>query len=833
MRGNSAAMSPRDIQVAEKMVTDLTSYRSEGSNILESKKELLTNQSELESQWWIIDPDDYRRRLWDFAAIWLVIYNALVIPFNLAFVPNDEYSEEAQKFDRAVDFFFGVDIVLNFVTGYQTSVSSGSQTVIDQRKIIKHYLLSWFLIDFVSTFPFDMIFSQVYAQATNLIKLLKLSRLLRLLRIFRLVRIINRLEFALLVRAAAGTLGRYFMKLLFYLHWTACLFFLFGPGAFFGRTSSTSVTAGDGCYWMSAAEADEQCASLQGTPGGSVYDSFDGFDGAEEGGANYNLQYQQFVASLYWSIMTLTSVGYGDGMQSANTRQRFVSIFVAIGGACLFSFGISSIVAIINDLSATDKEFREEMDKLNKYMRLKQVPIPLRAEVRDYMHRENRIRQSTQVSEEEEDKILLWFNLSLRKKVALSVNRYYLSETPMLSDAPQSFIAALAETMGRQSYKPGEEIVKQGDSAEHAYIICHGLVEVVHTIVVEEGGDREGKGEELSGKPTLRGWGKLKEEVWENIAKKEKEARVGVLRKGQYVGEIPMFEGYSGAPPMRPRACKRTASMRTLSMVEARILHYDDFRTALNAHPAVLKQVCNLARLRAKRLVKIAMLAGRLDFVAQISEQAGLVRRASATQWDGSAEDGSAGRGVQFSGAKEKAGTAAAAAASAAAAGDEVNESKKDDDDAEDDDGDSGGESTAPPRRRLFGSNRGTRADDRKLFGSTIGKPVRKKPLSRQSSSARIAGIQRQMSSGMLARKPKARDEVCAFIAVIVLLSVAASSRQLAILETALDTRPLIPTPSLPPSLSRAAPGRQGGLGYACSCSGTGRGRRSHAQPLD
>jgi hypothetical protein len=31
--------------------------------------------------------------------------------------------------------------------------------------------------------------------------------------------------------------------------------------------------------------------------------------------------------------------------------------------------------------------------------------------------------------------------------------------------------------------------------------------------------------------------------------------------------------------------------VRTLSFVEARVVHYDDFRAALNAHPIVLKQV--------------------------------------------------------------------------------------------------------------------------------------------------------------------------------------------------------------------------------------------------
>jgi hypothetical protein len=65
-----------------------------------------------------------------------------------------------------------------------------------------------------------------------------------------------------------------------------------------------------------------------------------------------------------------------------------------------------------------------------------------------------------------------------------------------------------------------------------------------------------------------------------------------------------MFEGYGGKGPLQPhRTSRRNASVRTLSFVEARVVHYNDFRNALNAHPSVLKSVTNLSRLRAKRHV--------------------------------------------------------------------------------------------------------------------------------------------------------------------------------------------------------------------------------------
>ena len=113
----------------------------------------------------------------------------------------------------------------------------------------------------------------------------------------------------------------------------------------------------------------------------------------------------------------------------------------------------------------------------------------------------------------------------------------------------------------------------QGEPAEYAFFICYGLVEIV-----QEESDADGK-------PTGN------------------EQRVAVLRRGQYTGELALMDGYPGHGRLQKNKSTRTASVRTLSIVETRVIQYDDFREALNAHPLVLKQVANLSRLRARRHV--------------------------------------------------------------------------------------------------------------------------------------------------------------------------------------------------------------------------------------
>lgn len=76
------------------------------------------------------------------------------------------------------------DLILSFRTGYFEE----GELEMDPAIIRSNYLRSWFVVDFLSAIPVDMI-STEKSRSMSLLKLVKLLRLLRLLRMFRLNRI--------------------------------------------------------------------------------------------------------------------------------------------------------------------------------------------------------------------------------------------------------------------------------------------------------------------------------------------------------------------------------------------------------------------------------------------------------------------------------------------------------------------------------------------------------------------------------------------------------------------------------------------------------------------
>lgn len=132
----------------------------------------------------IILPESWPRRYWDFMVLFLVIYNAVMVPYEVGF--GKIGGDKLEIFDYLVDAIFWIDIGLNFRTAY---VDHAANMIRDGRKIAQHYLVTWFPIDLPASVPFEAI---VLAFASDLdnrqlaaLALLKTPRLLRLARLLR------------------------------------------------------------------------------------------------------------------------------------------------------------------------------------------------------------------------------------------------------------------------------------------------------------------------------------------------------------------------------------------------------------------------------------------------------------------------------------------------------------------------------------------------------------------------------------------------------------------------------------------------------------------------
>ena len=260
----------------------------------------------------------------------------LSIPFVIAFridvSPGLEY---------AISALFFVDIIVTFNTGY---VDPNSELLVFDRTLIaSRYLKFWFWIDIVSTIPFDEIVANISSSSssdiyssTRLVRVVRLLRLVKLIRFMRLQKIFSILRNRDVNESVLSTLSLS-TQILFLCHLVACFWFFLG---------SSDDNAVDGTWLL-------------------------------QFGFNAVPIFDQYVASLYWTITTLLTVGYGD-ITPVNTDERGYAIFAEICGGIVFGSVIAQVAKIVDQLDPIAKAMSDRMTELNSYLEEKPLPLSVK-----------------------------------------------------------------------------------------------------------------------------------------------------------------------------------------------------------------------------------------------------------------------------------------------------------------------------------------------------------------------------------------------------------------------------------------------------------------------
>ncbi|ETW08776.1 hypothetical protein, variant 1 [Aphanomyces invadans] len=219
--------------------------------------------------WYLIHPMGPFRRRWDIVSLCLLLYTATCTPLQLSF-PTHLDMALLTKLDLFVDCFFLMDVCLNCVSTYEVRGRFERQLP----RIMMRYLRSWLFMDLVASFPYNIVTLYIANVDDGL-------RLFKLLLLTRFLRILTRLEYSLLVKSTVSGLVKFFILVMMTSHFFSCGFY---------RLSVPNQVDG----WV-----------------------------ARHSLGNRTL-YDKYVTCFYWSIMTMTTVGYGDGtLRGQRGRQAY------------------------------------------------------------------------------------------------------------------------------------------------------------------------------------------------------------------------------------------------------------------------------------------------------------------------------------------------------------------------------------------------------------------------------------------------------------------------------------------------------------------------------
>eukprot|EP00597_Dinobryon_sp_UTEXLB2267_P011107 CAMPEP_0170103660 /NCGR_PEP_ID=MMETSP0020_2-20130122/3637_1 /TAXON_ID=98059 /ORGANISM="Dinobryon sp., Strain UTEXLB2267" /LENGTH=1243 /DNA_ID=CAMNT_0010327291 /DNA_START=886 /DNA_END=4617 /DNA_ORIENTATION=- len=375
----------------------------------------------------IIHPKDYRKGYWDIFVGILILISVLIAPVDVAFSTNS-LSDSA---DLAINIVFMIDIVVSFRTAFESKVENAF--VVSPKHIAKRYLKTWFLIDVASSIPFTEIVEGNYVK-NSLFKLLRLSRLLRVARMFKIKVYLSRFE------SLSGISSNVFDMLTLVL-----------------KVSSIGHIIA--CVWWGV------CNLIAITDGNSWYDnvSKNGISLQNESTA------VQYLWSLYWTIATLTTVGYGD-VTASNTYERILNIFILLIGASVFGFIIANVSSILDNIDRKGSVAVDKITKITEYLRHKNCPAVIADSIVNHFRQVYSLQATHDGME-----LLADLPTNIKNKILLIQYRAKLEKIAIFRHVPNKSVCLyLFEMMNPIFYQPGHVIMSEGEKASEILFMVSG-----------------------------------------------------------------------------------------------------------------------------------------------------------------------------------------------------------------------------------------------------------------------------------------------------------------------------------------------------------------------
>ena len=90
-----------------------------------------------------------------------------------------------------------------------------------------------------------------------------------------------------------------------------------------------------------------------------------------------------YLTSVYWSVATIATVGYGD-ILAATDFERLVATIGMLMGCFFFGILIGKLSSVITTITLSSQEYNQQVQRVREFLRVKNVPTALRRKIVAY-----------------------------------------------------------------------------------------------------------------------------------------------------------------------------------------------------------------------------------------------------------------------------------------------------------------------------------------------------------------------------------------------------------------------------------------------------------------
>jgi len=429
-----------------------------------------------------INPESRYMRIWDLILFACLFFTAVVTPVEISFL-KPEFGT-LFVLNRIVEVLFLKDMTMNFFLKDPRPAHATFKR--SSRDLVKTYMRGWFIVDFLALLPYEYLPDLVGLFLDDApLGRFKAFELLRFLRLIKLTRLGG--DYGLLARwqnnisssCATQRLWKFTAIILLTCHWLACIWGFVGVLEGTNLVCKTHLDPGDplltkfpdGATYFFRHRTDDDGLGLRLVSGESwvVKFAFVRAAGSPVDPCNPAVLY---TASLYWAVMTLTSIGYGD-ILPITMLEYVLCIAAMLVTSSIWAYLIGSICTLLYGLSPESWTTAEFMDAFNRVAKEQQIPKPLCKRARECI-RQSQVHAKYVRSMEATKSLTLGLRASIIKHMA----SHYLGAVPHFEGTSDSFQQEVAALLVPHFYERQEvfELRSCLCIVEHGTVLRGGCV---------------------------------------------------------------------------------------------------------------------------------------------------------------------------------------------------------------------------------------------------------------------------------------------------------------------------------------------------------------------
>ncbi|KAF8035929.1 hypothetical protein BT93_C1835 [Corymbia citriodora subsp. variegata] len=182
----------------------------------------------------------------------------------------------------------------------------------------------------------------------------------------------------------------------------------------------------------------------------------------------------RYVTSIYWSITTLTTTGYGD-LHPVNSREMIFDIFYMFFNLGLTAYLIGNMTNLVVHGTSRTRRFRDTIQSASNFAQRNQLPIRLQDQM--LAHISLRYRTDSEGLQQQE------FLEALPKAIRSSISHFLfyslVDQVYLFRGVSNDLLFQLVSEMKAEYFPPKEDVILQNEAPTDFYILVTGAVDLI------------------------------------------------------------------------------------------------------------------------------------------------------------------------------------------------------------------------------------------------------------------------------------------------------------------------------------------------------------------